>query len=125
MGRVSAKKKKCQKLSLDDLVKRTKWALRPHADHVYSYGAKAVVVEETGRPEYHDLEKLRESIEMLKNSNIFSNIKIIAGIVHYERSDTMFNKMITSEASRKPPILPANCHNRLRALLEELLGCVY
>ena len=123
VSRHSPHRRSCLRLSVDELVKGTEWASRQHADYIYILGGKAVVVEETGRPEHRDIGKVRESIEILRAGGILGGVEVVAGIVHYRRGDTMFNKMIASEASRKPPILPANCYTKLRTLLIGLLGC--
>lgn len=119
MGRAP---KRCKRVDIDNLIRGTVWASRPHADYIYRCGGKAVVVEDTGRPEYRDLEKVEHSIEMIRSSNIIGDA-VVAGVVHYKRSDTMFNKMAVRRASRRPPILPANCYDKLRKIIRELLGC--
>jgi len=116
-------RRRCQRLSIDKLVKGTKWASRKHADYIYVYSGKAVVVEDTGRPEHRDIAKVRESIEMLNSINDLLSVRVVAGIVHYRRSDAMFVREITAEAGRRPPVFPANCDKQLRRLIERLLGC--
>ena len=113
-------RKRCHRVSIDKALAST-GANWKHADVLYTNNNRGVVVEETGRPEYRDIEKIRETIA--RGVPGYANVTIIAGIVHYRRCDTMFNKMISREQKRRPPIFPANCEEKLCDLLLQLLGC--
>lgn len=80
-----------------------------------------MIVEETGRPEHRGIVKVRETIE--RGLPGYSHVQVVAGVVHFKRSDTIFAKMLTVEQRRRPPIFPANCEDSLARLLRRLLGC--
>ena len=113
-------RKRCHKISIDKALAST-GANWKHADVLYTNNNRGVVVEETGRPEHRDIEKVRETIT--RGVPSYENVRIIAGIIHYRRSDTMFNKMMHAEQRRRPPIFPANCEKNLCGLLLQLLNC--
>jgi len=113
-------RKRCRKVSIDKALASTA-ADWKHADVLYMNNNRGVVVEETGRPEHRDIEKVRETIT--RGVPGYATVRIIAGIIHYRRSDSMFNRMVLAEKKRRPPIFPANCEENLCNLLLQLLGC--
>ena len=113
-------RKRCHRVSIDKALANT-GADWKHADVLYISNNRGAVVEETGRPEHRDIEKVREAIA--GGVPGYADARIIAGIIHYRRSDTMFNKMMHAEQKRRPPIFPANCEKNLCDLLLQLLNC--
>ena len=110
---------RCKRVSIDRVLGRM--AGGKHADALYIGGDRGVVVEETGRPEYRDIVKVRETIE--RGLPGYGDVHVVAGVVHFRHSDAMFAKMLVAEQRRKPPIFPANCMDSLARLLRRLLGC--
>lgn len=98
--------KRCHRVSIDKALAST-GANWKHADVLYMSNNRGVVLEETGRPEHRDIEKVRETIA--RGVPGYGNVRIIAGIVHYRRGNAMFNRMISYEQKQRPPIFPANC----------------
>ena len=102
-----------------------------HADYILVVNnTYIIIVEEVkGRPKLDDIEQLNNTIaylhmiHQLKTSSS-GNISIIGVIHYYRRSDTMFNKVLTSktkEAAQKGIKIKAiSCKKALNTLINSL-----
>ncbi len=77
-----------------------------HADYIILTNNYVIIVEEVkGRPKLDDIEQLKCTLENLHRIPNLKDIELgnvkVVGVIHYRRrSDTLFNKLLVSEASR-------------------------
>lgn len=86
-----------KKINLDEV---SKLHNKRHADYLLYNDDIIIVVEETGRPEFRDLEKICETINYVKSGvlddyiDIIQSKSLIIGILHRKKGDTMVSKYI-------------------------------
>jgi len=68
---------RCEKINLDDVLRG-----EMRADYVLLCGDVAIIVEETGRAELRDVEKVVRTKELVQRGALGSTPSKIAGIVH-------------------------------------------
>ena len=92
-----------------------------HADYLLDCGDLIVVVEETGRPELKDVEKVENTINWLYSERGASSSRRILGVIHHTGgSSTMLVKHLLSKTRRRMVYKAANCRTALENILREL-----
>jgi hypothetical protein len=92
-----------------------------HADYLLDCGDLIVVVEETGRPELKDVEKVENTINWLYSERGASSSRRILGVIHHTGgSSTMLVKCLLSKTRGRVVYKAANCRTALENILREL-----
>lgn len=86
------------KLSFDEL---PEFGQKQRPDYILLLDdGEVIIVEETGRPEFRDVERVRTAAVMLKKGHFRlpydTTPSAITGVVHYRHRDTTFSKYLSN-----------------------------
>jgi hypothetical protein len=107
---------RCKEEDLEELGLGSK-----HADYLLDCGDVIVVVEETGRPELKDVEKVENTVNWLYSERGVSSSRRILGIIHHTGGvSAMLVKCLLSKTRGRVVYRAANCQTALENILREL-----
>lgn len=102
---------RCEKINLDDVLRG-----EMRADYVLLCGDVAIIVEETGRAELRDVEKVVRTEELVQRGALGSTPSKIAGIVHGRSIDPMVSRRCLQDK-----IATAGCREDLERKIRKIL----
>jgi hypothetical protein len=111
-----------RKVSLDEIPQLSN---KKHADFLLCNDSVIVVIEESGRPELRDIEKIKETINHVKNGDLDTYMGIIGskariiGILHRKKGDPIISKCVIS-LKRKEDMREISCDKNLEEFLRDL-----
>lgn len=106
---------KCRKISLDEL----QLGNVPHADYLLVKGNEVIIIEETGTAEIRDIEKMEQTIELMRQGRIQGIGKDpprqIKAVLHARgRVPSLVAKVLRDKSSPDHPYYIVKCHDGIR-----------